>query len=174
MRSFINTAFLIVLFLLLTPSLKAQSVIQQVIEVDSLKQEQAADSVVVQKDPFALISEGETLFERSLIKITQTNTIEEAVKRYISNGPNRKLRGYRVRIYFDNKQNARQKSEEIVSLFQENYPEISVYRSYDNPYFKVSVGDLRNRSEAMKLLNRVKKEYPSAFVVRENISFLNF
>ena len=45
------------------------------------------------------------------------------------------------------------------------------YRSYANPYFKVTVGDFRTKSEAMALLERIKYEFPSAFVVKENISY---
>ena len=40
-----------------------------------------------------------------------------------------------------------------------------------NPYFKVTVGDFRTRSEAVKLLERIRGAFPSAFVVKENIEF---
>jgi hypothetical protein len=48
---------------------------------------------------------------------------------------------------------------------------VTAYRTYANPYFKVTVGDFRTRSEAMKLLERIRHEFPSAFVVKENITF---
>ena len=35
----------------------------------------------------------------------------------------------------------------------------------------MTVGDFRTKSEAMELLERIKHEFPSAFVVKENISF---
>ena len=44
-------------------------------------------------------------------------------------------------------------------------------RIYANPYFKVTVGDFRTRSEAVRLLERIKGSFPSAFVVKENIEF---
>jgi hypothetical protein len=46
-----------------------------------------------------------------------------------------------------------------------------VYRVYANPYFKVTVGDFRTRSEAMEMLSRIKYSFPSAFVVKENIEY---
>jgi hypothetical protein len=48
---------------------------------------------------------------------------------------------------------------------------VTAYRSYANPYFKVTVGDFRTRSEAMALLQRIRGEFPSAFVIKENIEF---
>ena len=35
----------------------------------------------------------------------------------------------------------------------------------------MTVGDCRTKSEAMALLGRIKKVFPSAFVVKENIAF---
>ena len=51
------------------------------------------------------------------------------------------------------------------------YPDVAVYRTYTNPYFKVTVGDCRTKSEAMKLLSRIKGNFSSAFVVKENIGY---
>ena len=48
---------------------------------------------------------------------------------------------------------------------------MAAYRTYTNPYFKVTVGDCRTKSEAMELLSRIKRNFPSAFVVKENIQF---
>ena len=55
--------------------------------------------------------------------------------------------------------------------FEAMYHDVKAYRTYANPYFKVTVGDFRTKSEAMELLSRIKVNFPSAFVVRENISF---
>jgi hypothetical protein len=51
------------------------------------------------------------------------------------------------------------------------YHDVVAYRSYANPYFKVTVGDFRTKSEAYRLLERIRHEFPSAFVVKESISF---
>jgi hypothetical protein len=51
------------------------------------------------------------------------------------------------------------------------YHGIRAYRTYANPYFKVTVGDFRTKSEAMELLSRIKSIFPAAFVVKENISY---
>jgi hypothetical protein len=81
------------------------------------------------------------------------------------------MNGYRVRIFFDNKQSARTASEETLKRFESMYHDVVAYRTYANPYFKVTVGDFRTKSEAMALLERIRYEFPSAFVVKENIAF---
>ena len=79
--------------------------------------------------------------------------------------------GYLDFIFYDNKQTARVESEETLKKFERLYHDVVAYRTYANPYFKVTVGDFRTRSEAVKLLERIRHDFPSAFVVKENISF---
>ena len=76
-----------------------------------------------------------------------------------------------VRIFFDNRQTSRVESEETLKRFQQLFKGVSAYRTYTNPYFKVTVGDFRTKSEAMELLARIRGEFPSAFVVKENIEY---
>jgi hypothetical protein len=92
------------------------------------------------------------------------------VSQTISNAE-KKINGYRIRLFFDNKQTARNESETALKKFEALYHDVSAYRSYANPYFKVTVGDCRTKSEAMELLERIKHEFPSAFVVKENINY---
>lgn len=105
------------------------------------------------------------------LDITQSEVIEESMRHHIQANPHRTINGYRVRIFFDNKQTARVESEKTLKKFEKMYPDVLAYRTYTNPYFKVTVGDCRTKSEAMALLGRIKKAFPSAFVVKENIGF---
>ena len=105
------------------------------------------------------------------VTVQQSQAILDGMKKHIANNPSRTLSGYRVRIYFDNQQNARGASETAMNRFIDQNPDIAAYRSYQNPFFKVTVGDFRTRSEAMELLQRIKGDFPTAFVVKENINF---
>lgn len=105
------------------------------------------------------------------VRLLQSHLVRDAVNNYIANASKRKIPGFRIRIFFDNKQNARVRSEELVVSFKEKYPGTGVYRTYDNPYFKVTVGDLRTRSDAEWLLRHLAIDYPAAFIVKENINF---
>lgn len=103
--------------------------------------------------------------------IHQTDSIYSAMNSHLKDNAGRTLSGYRIRIFFDNKQSARVASEEALKKFESLFHDVSAYRSYANPYFKVTVGDFRTRSEAMSYLELIRKDFPSAFVVKENIAF---
>ncbi len=144
----------------------AQEVDERVATRDSVVYRHApsADSSLVGKSIFSLISEGGS-------RIHQSQAISSAMARHIAANPTRKLSGYRVRIFFDNSQNARNASESVVRDFASRYPGVHVYRSYQNPFFKVAVGDFRTKSEAMEFLSEIKAQYHSAFVIKEDICF---
>lgn len=105
------------------------------------------------------------------VNVYQSDAIGQAMQEHMDANAGRTLGGYRVRIFFDNKQSARVASEEAIKKFESLYHDVVAYRTYANPYFKVTVGDFRTKSEAMALLERIRYEFPSAFVVKENISF---
>ena len=105
------------------------------------------------------------------VDVEQSELLERSMRMHIEGNPNRTLSGYRVRIFFDNRQSARHESEQTLKKFRAMYQDVAVYRTYTNPYFKVTGGDCRTKSEAMKLLARIKGNFPSAFVVKENIEY---
>lgn len=130
----------------------------------------AVDTTLVGKDVFLLMPSRE-MGAKAGVKITQTDMVASAMRRQVADNGERTLSGYRVRIFFDNKQTARVESEETLKRFESLYHDVAAYRTYANPYFKVTVGDFRMRSEAVRLLERIKGSFPSAFVVKENIEF---
>lgn len=109
--------------------------------------------------------------DQATVNVSQSYSVRAALDRHIGDNEARNLSGFRVRIFFDNKQTARTASEETEKLFKSKYHGVSVYRSYVNPYFKVTVGDFRTRSEAVQLMRKIQGDFPSAFVVKENIVF---
>ena len=130
----------------------------------------AVDTSLVGKDIFKLMpkkSEGGA----ADVEIFQSDSLMNAMQKHVAANSGRTLSGYRVRIFFDNRQSARVASEETLKRFESLYHDVVAYRTYANPYFKVTVGDFRTKSEAMALLERIRSEFPSAFVVKENISF---
>lgn len=108
------------------------------------------------------------------VAIHQSKLIRNAMKMYRENNYKNihtPLKGYRVRIFFDNSKSARFDSEKIIDEFREQYRGVKVYRSYEAPYFAVTVGDCRTKTEAVILHSKVKSEYPAAIVVNHDISF---
>lgn len=105
------------------------------------------------------------------VKINQSSLVSGSMDAHVASNASRTMSGYRVRIFFDNKQTSRTESEATLKKFRTLFPEVMAYRIYANPYFKVTVGDFRTKSEAMALLTRIKGDFPSAFVVKENIEY---
>ena len=105
------------------------------------------------------------------VTVHQSQAISKAMTGKIERNKEKKMTGYRVRIFFDNKQSARNASEAAMNRFRAAYPGHGAYRSFASPYFKVTVGDFRTKSEAMQLMRRIKADFPSAFVVKENINY---
>ncbi|MCR5759433.1 MAG: hypothetical protein K6G39_03670 [Bacteroidales bacterium] len=81
------------------------------------------------------------------------------------------INGYRIRIFFDNSRTARGDSESALYRFKSLNPGVSAYRTFSSPYFKVTVGDFRTKSEALALLQSIKPYFPGAFIVRERLKY---
>lgn len=124
-----------------------------------------ADTVVASSDS--------TVFESLGSSVVASDSLQKSMQEYIAKNPSRNVSVFRLRIFFDNKRDARAVSEQVMSEFQEIYPSVPVFRGYSNPYFKVTVGNFRSKSEAMKFLNEIKSQYPSVFLVKEVISSTN-
>ena len=140
--------------------------------VDSLVYRYAhtSDTLLVGKDILEILSTND-MAGNANVEVTQSERLQNALRTQIMENDKRPINGYRVRIFFDNRQSARVESEVTLKSFEEKYRDIKAYRTYVNPYFKVTVGDCRTRSEDMALLMRIKEDFPTAFVVKENITY---
>lgn len=78
--------------------------------------------------------------------------------------------GYRIRIYSESGIGAKKEQQQVRARFLSLYPGLDAYNRYDEPYFKVYVGDCRTRSEALKLHDNIKKNFPNS-IIRED--FIN-
>jgi hypothetical protein len=106
------------------------------------------------------------------VKITQDPVVSNLLELHIlQNAKNPGMNGFRIRIFLELGQNARRNSEAVMNAFMEKYPNIRVYQSYDNPYWKISVGDFRTRESAQKLYHQLLVDYPKAFIIPQWINF---
>lgn len=132
-------------------------------DIQTVGNEVQVDSAIVGKSVFQILPDGVTVQQSAKVAGALGLQIEENARKQYS--------GFRIRIYFDNAQNAREKSSAVLEKFKENHPDMEGYRSYDSPNFKVTVGNFRNRAEADAALEVLKQEFPSAFVVREKFKY---
>ncbi|HIT48812.1 MAG TPA: SPOR domain-containing protein [Candidatus Coprenecus stercoripullorum] len=147
---------------------------------DTLHARYAVDSLFVNDstlvlDSLMLLPVEDTVTYQELIEylgedVVMSDSIGYAMLKQIDRNALRKVPCYRIRIYFDNSQDARTVSDTVAVRFSRVYPDVPVYRTYANPYFKVTVGDFFSRSDAMRFLEVLKPEYPTVFLVRETFS----
>lgn len=82
------------------------------------------------------------------------------------------LDGYRVQVFSDGGNNARERASKIQSDLENSFPEIEVYLSYQQPNFKVRCGNFRTKAEARKCQLEIMKDFPGCFIVRDMIRTL--
>ena len=78
--------------------------------------------------------------------------------------------GYRIRIYSESGLGAKQEQQQVRARFLSLFPGIDAYNRYDEPYFKIYVGDCRTRSDALKLHDQISKEFPNSFIQEDYIN----
>lgn len=81
------------------------------------------------------------------------------------------INGFRVQVYFDSGHNSKKKAFEVYKEFVAKYPEVEAYVSFQEPNYKVRVGDFRTRLEAEGFMQEILADYPSAFVIQDKIQF---
>lgn len=131
----------------------------------------AVDSTLAGKNIFKMLGSSANTSREGKIVIDQSQDLSRAMSSHIARNSGKRMVGYRIRIFFDNRQNARDMSERIAGGFKAQHPGIAVYREYENPYFKVTVGDFRTKEDAKRFLNAIRGSYPSGFIVREKINY---
>lgn len=77
--------------------------------------------------------------------------------------------GYRIRIFSESGVGAKEEQQRVRAKFLSLYPGIDVYNRYDEPFFKLYVGDCRTMSEALKLYDLVEKNFPNPILVEDYI-----
>lgn len=81
------------------------------------------------------------------------------------------LSGYRIQIFFDSGNNSRGNANEVIEAFEEEHPAIGAYLTFREPYYRVRVGDFRRKIEALGFLQKIKRDYPNAWVIKDMINF---
>jgi hypothetical protein len=74
--------------------------------------------------------------------------------------------GYRVQIFFGDK---REDANLVKSDFLKVYPNVGAYLVYQQPNFKIRVGDFKTRLLATEFLNEIQGKFPMAFLVQDNV-----
>jgi hypothetical protein len=98
------------------------------------------------------------------VRVSEYGSASDIIYNYDSVKRRTSVQGYRVRIFFDNSQTARNDSAAVQAMFEEQYPSIPTYRVYESPSWIVAVGNCVTVEEALALQNRVKESFDIAFL----------
>ena len=120
------------------------------------------DSTLLGRDILSVMGPG--------VEITQSATVKQALDQYVKANAEKPLTGFRIRVFYDNGPQARVKSETIEKNLQQML-DVAVYRSFESPNYKVTVGDFRSKDEALSIYNALKGTYPTAYIIKETINY---
>lgn len=76
--------------------------------------------------------------------------------------------GFRIQIAALSGANSKNKAFELKEKFLATYPEVNAYIVFDDPNFRIKVGDFTTRLEAYTFLQRIKVAYPGN-IVKDNV-----
>lgn len=108
------------------------------------------------------------------VTVHQSGAVKAAAAEQISRNAGRQMTGFRIRVFYDNTQSARNVSETVYKAMQARYPRMTVDRSFANQYFMVTIGRFRTRIDAVKVLREIQESYPNASIVKEKFKYPEF
>ncbi len=97
--------------------------------------------------------------------VLQDNRLSELCETYTSSF---KLMGFRIQIFSGN---SKQPARDARLIFINSFNDIKAHEIYEQPYFKVRVGDFRTKIEALKFKIELSKYFPNCFIIRDEIDF---
>jgi len=89
----------------------------------------------------------------------------------LTNPDNYGIEGYRVQIFFESGNYSGARAREVKEVFELDYPDIPAYITWQSPNYRVRVGDFRTRMDAQRFLQQIIRDYPNAWVIKDEIKF---
>ena|ERR1700761_5757288 len=114
-----------------------------------------------------LVSQAQMRGKVEVVKDPRVDTLIARKLNGTAQGGSLSSLGYRVQVYNGADRNAAYKAE---AKFLQNYPDIRTYVTYNEPNFKVRVGDFRTRLEATKMKEQLKHWFSLMFIIPEKIN----
>jgi hypothetical protein len=113
-----------------------------------------------------LFSFSQAASDTGKVQIIQDQKITELLNKHIEINSKAPIKGYRVKIHFGADKN---QAYDVKKKFLEKFPDVPAYAKYDQPNFNIRVGDFRTKLEAYKFLKEAQVDFPSAFLVQDEI-----
>lgn len=118
--------------------------------------------------PFMLLSV--TAFGQGNVEIIKDSRIDALVRNEGAIPPGetaQQIMGYRVQLFFDSNKSA---VDNARSRFVSQFPKVDTYVEFVAPHYFLKVGDFRTQMEAEKVKYEAEAQFPTSFVVKENVN----
>ena len=106
----------------------------------------------------------------SRFSVTGDVAVNAMVERHVEfNNRVKTIPGFRVQIASFSGANSKNSAFSLRDRFVIDYPAVQAYIVFDEPNFKVKVGDFRTRLEAYAFLQQIKEVY-KGYIIKDNIN----
>jgi hypothetical protein len=107
--------------------------------------------------------------QKSYLKINKDADLDSLIEKNKNlNKMKNVMDGFRIQLFSGTERN---NANQLKAKFLAAYPTVPAYLIYQQPYFKLRVGDFRNKMEAQYLFNNLSSEFNQAILVADKINF---
>ncbi len=108
------------------------------------------------------------LLSQSNINIKTSNSVNHMMESFVANGKaNENIKAWRIQIITTDD---RRQMESAMATFTSLYPSVNIDWKHVAPYYQVRVGYYENKNKLMPFLLDLKKTFPSATPVYDQVS----
>jgi SPOR domain len=106
--------------------------------------------------------------QNKYVQVQTNNRLDSLIEKNIeTNKAANGIQGYRVQIFFGSE---RKQAQDAKTKLLQLMPDEEVYLIYQQPYFKVRVGDYRTKLEAEAVYRKLIHEFDKLFIVPDKIN----
>ncbi|AMS28052.1 hypothetical protein AEM51_03430 [Bacteroidetes bacterium UKL13-3] len=106
--------------------------------------------------------------QNTFVRVQTDSRLDSLVEKNIeTNKSANGIQGYRVQIFFGSE---RKQAQDAKTKLLQLMPDEEVYLIYQQPYFKVRVGDYRTKMEAEAVYRKLLHEFDKLFIVPDKIN----
>jgi len=101
------------------------------------------------------------------VTFIQDSSVNILVEKHILSNKTIPITGFRINIFSQSGNHSRSGAMTAQTIFSERFPDMKSYVNFEEPYFRINVGNFRTQLEAAAALERLRAAYPQAFLVRD-------
>lgn len=110
------------------------------------------------------------MFAQGNITIKQDASLPKLVNHHIEmNTSIKRVQGWRIQLSSNTERN---EVMNIKSTFLTQYPNTKTYLTYQQPYFKLRVGDFADKNEAYQFMKEINENFKGIFIVPDIVNVM--